>query len=39
MNGQACVLASSILDRVAGLGSDKWRVHIRARQMMARASR
>lgn len=27
---------SSILDRVAGLGSDKWRVHIRARQMMAR---
>ena len=27
---------SSILDRVAGLGSDKWRVHLRARQMMAR---
>ncbi len=27
---------SSVLDRVAGLGSDKWRVHIRARQMMAR---
>lgn len=27
---------SSILDRVAGLGSDKWRVHIRARQLMAR---
>jgi arginine:pyruvate transaminase len=27
---------ASILDRVAGLGSDKWRVHIRARQMMAR---
>lgn len=26
---------SSVLDRVAGLGSDKWRVHIRARQMMA----
>jgi arginine:pyruvate transaminase len=26
---------SSILDRVAGLGSDKWRVHVRARQMMA----
>jgi arginine:pyruvate transaminase len=25
-----------ILDRVAGLGSDKWRVHIRARQMMNR---
>lgn len=27
---------ASILDRVAGLGSDKWRVHIRARQMMNR---
>ena len=27
---------SSILDRVSGLGSDKWRVHIRARQMIAR---
>lgn len=27
---------SSVLDRVAGLGSDKWRVHIRARQLMAR---
>ena len=25
-----------ILDRVAGLGSDKWRVHFRARQMLAR---
>ena len=27
---------SSVLDRVAGLGSDKWRVHFRARQMMAK---
>lgn len=27
---------SSVLDRVAGLGSDKWRVHFRARQLMAR---
>jgi arginine:pyruvate transaminase len=27
---------SSILDRVAGLGSDKWQVHVRARQMVAR---
>jgi len=27
---------SSILDRVAGLGSDKWRVHVRARQLQAR---
>lgn len=27
---------ASVLDRVAGLGSDKWRVHIRARQLMAR---
>lgn len=27
---------SSVLDRVAGLGSDKWRVHFRARQMLAR---
>ena len=27
---------SSILDRVAGLGSDKWRVHVRARQKIAR---
>ncbi|MEN9628223.1 MAG: hypothetical protein RJA10_1450 [Pseudomonadota bacterium] len=27
---------SSVLDRVAGLGSDKWRVHVRARQMMAK---
>lgn len=27
---------ASILDRVAGLGSDKWRVHFRARQMIAR---
>lgn len=27
---------SSTLDRVAGLGSDKWHVHIRARQMMTR---
>ncbi len=27
---------ASILDRVAGLGSDKWRVHLRARQMLAR---
>lgn len=27
---------ASILDRVAGLGSDKWHVHIRARQMMNR---
>ena len=27
---------ASILDRVAGLGSDKWRVHFRARQMAAR---
>jgi len=27
---------ASILDRVAGLGSDKWRVHFRARQMLAR---
>ncbi len=27
---------ASILDRVAGLGSDKWRVHVRARQMLAR---
>ncbi|MCA0244638.1 MAG: pyridoxal phosphate-dependent aminotransferase [Proteobacteria bacterium] len=26
---------ASILDRVAGLGSDKWRVHVRARQLMA----
>lgn len=26
---------ASILDRVAGLGSDKWRVHFRARQLMA----
>ena len=26
---------SSVLDRVAGLGSDKWRVHFRARQMLA----
>ncbi len=26
---------ASILDRVAGLGSDKWRVHFRARQMIA----
>ncbi|MES2718870.1 MAG: pyridoxal phosphate-dependent aminotransferase [Pseudomonadota bacterium] len=27
---------ANILDRVAGLGSDKWRVHFRARQMLAR---
>jgi arginine:pyruvate transaminase len=27
---------ASILDRVAGLGSDKWRVHFRARQLLAR---
>ena len=27
---------ASILDRVAGLGSDKWRVHFRARQMIAK---
>ena len=27
---------AAILDRVAGLGSDKWRVHFRARQLMAR---
>ncbi len=27
---------SSVLDRVAGLGSDKWRVHMRARQMLDR---
>jgi arginine:pyruvate transaminase len=27
---------SSILDRVAGLGSDKWRVHVHARQLQAR---
>lgn len=27
---------SNVLDRVAGLGSDKWRVHFRARQMMAK---
>ena len=27
---------ASILDRVAGLGSDKWRVHLRARQMIGR---
>ena len=27
---------ASILDRVAGLGSDKWKVHVRARQMQAR---
>lgn len=27
---------SSALDRVAGLGSDKWRVHMRARQMQDR---
>lgn len=27
---------ASILDRVAGLGSDKWRVHFRARQMINR---
>lgn len=27
---------SSILDRVAGLGSDKWQVHVRARQLQAR---
>ncbi|MFT3818729.1 MAG: pyridoxal phosphate-dependent aminotransferase [Rubrivivax sp.] len=26
---------ASILDRVAGLGSDKWRVHVRAKQLMA----
>lgn len=28
-----------ILDRVAGLGSDKWRVHFRARQLMAQGER
>jgi arginine:pyruvate transaminase len=27
---------ASILSRVAGLGSDKWQVHFRARQMLAR---
>ncbi len=27
---------AAILDRVAGLGSDKWRVHFRARQMIAK---
>ena len=27
---------SSVLDRVAGLGSDKWLVHMRARQLVAR---
>ena len=27
---------ANILDRVAGLGSDKWRVHFRARQMINR---
>ena len=27
---------ASILDRVAGLGSDKWRVHVQARQRIAR---
>ena len=26
---------ANILDRVAGLGSDKWRVHVRARKLIA----